>query len=194
MAAEDIRNLQPWTCQQRRALGGQLSLGFLLGLVLDPVLLGPQRREALESHEYRYAAQADGSQTSAVYAELIMPQSVGCAALLEVGHHGGGMASARELTCRLSGWLGSGPETAILAAARRDTSRAEVRAASGKASHSDPCDPCPVRCATSCVWNRYRIPSERQSDSQPRAIADTQRRLVFDARCRLQKTRHLIGV
>jgi hypothetical protein len=32
------------------------------------------------------------------------------------------------------------PETAILAAGRRDTSRAEVQAASGKASHSDPCD------------------------------------------------------
>jgi hypothetical protein len=44
MAAEDIRNLQPWTCQQRRALGGWLSLAFLLGLVL----LGPQRREAIE--------------------------------------------------------------------------------------------------------------------------------------------------
>src|SRR5262249_6569904 len=48
MAAEDIRNLQPWTCQQRRALGGRLSLGFLLGLVLDLVLLGPQWREAIK--------------------------------------------------------------------------------------------------------------------------------------------------
>ena len=48
MAAEDIRNLQPWTCQQRRASGGRLGLGLLLGLVLDLVLLGPQRREAIE--------------------------------------------------------------------------------------------------------------------------------------------------
>jgi hypothetical protein len=48
MAAEDIRNLQPWTCQKRRALGGRLGLGLLLGLVLDLVLLGPQRSEAVE--------------------------------------------------------------------------------------------------------------------------------------------------
>jgi hypothetical protein len=48
MAAEDIRNLQPWTRQQRRASGGRLSLGFLLGLVLDLVLLGPQWLEAVE--------------------------------------------------------------------------------------------------------------------------------------------------
>ena len=44
MAAEDIRNLQPWMCQQCRALGGRLGLG----LVLDLVLLGPQRREAIK--------------------------------------------------------------------------------------------------------------------------------------------------
>src|SRR5262252_1686236 len=43
MAAEDIRNLQLWTCQQRRALGGRLGLGLLLGLVLDLVLLGSGR-------------------------------------------------------------------------------------------------------------------------------------------------------
>ena len=52
MAAEDIRNLQLWTCQERRALGGQLRLGLLFGLVLDLVLdlalRGPQRREAIE--------------------------------------------------------------------------------------------------------------------------------------------------
>jgi len=46
MAAEDIRNLQPWTLQQCRALGGRL--GLLLGLVLDLVLLGPERCEAVE--------------------------------------------------------------------------------------------------------------------------------------------------
>ena len=48
MAAEDIRNLQLWTCQERRALGGQLGLGLLFGLVLDLALRGPQRREAIE--------------------------------------------------------------------------------------------------------------------------------------------------
>src|SRR5215472_4935800 len=40
MAAEDIRNLQPWTCQQRRALGGRLSLGFLLVSFLISSFLG----------------------------------------------------------------------------------------------------------------------------------------------------------
>jgi hypothetical protein len=30
MAAEDIRNLQLWKCQERRALGGRLGLGLLL--------------------------------------------------------------------------------------------------------------------------------------------------------------------
>ena len=39
MAAEDIRNLQPWRCQQCRALGGRLGLSLLFGLVLDLVLL-----------------------------------------------------------------------------------------------------------------------------------------------------------
>ena len=48
MAAEDIRNLQPWTLQQRPALGGRLDLDLLLGLVLDPVLVESQRREAIE--------------------------------------------------------------------------------------------------------------------------------------------------
>jgi hypothetical protein len=54
---------------------------------------------------------------------------------------------------------------------------------------------CPVRCATSCVWNRYRIPSERRSRrlAAPRHN-HTQRRFVFDARCRLLKTRHLTGL
>ena len=44
MAAEDIRNLQPWTLQQRPALGGRLGAS----LVLDLVLLEPQRREAIK--------------------------------------------------------------------------------------------------------------------------------------------------
>ena len=48
MAAEDIRNLQLWMSQKRRALGGRLGLGLLFGLVLDLVLLGPQRRETIE--------------------------------------------------------------------------------------------------------------------------------------------------
>src|SRR5713226_455973 len=52
MAAEDIRNLQPWTRQQRRALGGRLRLGLLFDLLLGLVLVGPQRREAIErAHE-----------------------------------------------------------------------------------------------------------------------------------------------
>src|SRR5262252_2478365 len=52
MATENIRDLQPWTCQQRRALGGRLVFGFvvrlLLGRVFDLVLLGPQWLEAVE--------------------------------------------------------------------------------------------------------------------------------------------------
>ena len=52
MAAEDIRNLQLWTCQECRALGGQLGLGLVLSLRLGRVFglvrLGPQRREAVE--------------------------------------------------------------------------------------------------------------------------------------------------
>jgi hypothetical protein len=48
MAAENIRNLQPWTLQQRPALGGRLGLCLLLGLVLDLILLETQRREAVE--------------------------------------------------------------------------------------------------------------------------------------------------
>ena len=52
MAAEDIRNLQLWTCQERRALGGQLGLGLLpsllFDLLLDLVFLGQQRCEAIE--------------------------------------------------------------------------------------------------------------------------------------------------
>src|SRR5258708_6318252 len=52
MAAEDIRNLQPWTCQLRRASGWRLDLdlvvSLLLGRVFGIVRLGPQRREAIE--------------------------------------------------------------------------------------------------------------------------------------------------
>ena len=52
MAAENIRDLQRRTGQERRALGGRLALGLLPGLLfdllLDLVLLGPQRREAIE--------------------------------------------------------------------------------------------------------------------------------------------------
>jgi len=52
LAAEDIRNLQLWTCQERRALGGQPGLGLvfslLLGRVFGLVLLGQQRCEAIE--------------------------------------------------------------------------------------------------------------------------------------------------
>src|SRR5258706_8376884 len=52
MAAEDIRNLQLWTCQERRALGGQPGLGLvfslLLGRVFGLVLLGQQRCETIE--------------------------------------------------------------------------------------------------------------------------------------------------
>src|SRR5262250_1519988 len=52
MASEDIRNLQPWTRQQRRASGWRLGLGLvvslLLGRVFGVVLLEPQRREAIE--------------------------------------------------------------------------------------------------------------------------------------------------
>src|SRR5882724_10431220 len=40
----DIRNLQLWTCQERRALGGWHVLGLFLGLVL----LGPQRRQTIQ--------------------------------------------------------------------------------------------------------------------------------------------------
>ena len=53
MAAENIRNLQPWTLQQHRALCGWLGLALLLGLVLDLILLEPQRREAIErAHDF----------------------------------------------------------------------------------------------------------------------------------------------
>ena len=44
MAAEDIRDLQSWTRHARRALGGRLVLGLVLGLVL----LGHQRSEAIQ--------------------------------------------------------------------------------------------------------------------------------------------------
>src|SRR6266852_2843229 len=37
MAAQDIRNLQLWTCQERRALGGRLALGLVLSLRLGLV-------------------------------------------------------------------------------------------------------------------------------------------------------------
>jgi hypothetical protein len=52
MAAEDIRNLKPWTRQQCRALGGRLDrdvvVRLLPGRAFDLVLLVPQRREAIE--------------------------------------------------------------------------------------------------------------------------------------------------
>ena len=48
MVAEDIRNLQLWTCQERRALGRRIGLGLLFGRVFGLVRLGPQRREAVE--------------------------------------------------------------------------------------------------------------------------------------------------
>src|SRR5713226_1544139 len=52
MAAQDIRNLQLWTYQERRALGGRLGLGLVLSLrlgrVFGLVLLGSQRRETIE--------------------------------------------------------------------------------------------------------------------------------------------------
>src|SRR5467141_944894 len=52
MAAEDIRNLQLWTCQLCRASGWRLSLGLvfslLLGRVFGLILVGPQRRETIE--------------------------------------------------------------------------------------------------------------------------------------------------
>jgi hypothetical protein len=47
IAAEDIRHLQPWTLQQRPALGGRLDLG-LVGRVFGVVLLRAQRCEAIE--------------------------------------------------------------------------------------------------------------------------------------------------
>src|SRR5262249_33237712 len=52
MAAEDIRNLQLSTCQQRRASGWRLGLGLVVSLLLARVFglvhLGPQRRQAVE--------------------------------------------------------------------------------------------------------------------------------------------------
>ena len=52
MAAEDIRNLQPWACQQRRASGWRLDLGLVVSLlpgrIFGLVRLGPQRHEAVE--------------------------------------------------------------------------------------------------------------------------------------------------
>ena len=47
MAAENIRNLQPWTIQQRRASGWRLDFGFV-GRVFGIVLLGAQRRQAIK--------------------------------------------------------------------------------------------------------------------------------------------------
>src|SRR5215831_3239071 len=122
MAAEDIRNLQPWTCQQRRALGGRLGLGLLLDLVLDLVLLGPQWREAVErAHDLadrfggnarvercRFQLRMSQKYLNHTNIDILLKQvsrkavsqSMGRYPLLEVGHLGGGMAGAGELTCR----------------------------------------------------------------------------------------------
>src|SRR5215468_4288327 len=118
MAAEDIRNLQPWTCQQRRALGGRLGLGLLLGLVLDLVLVGPQRREAVKrAHDLadrfggnacvercRFQLRMSQKYLNHTNIDILLKQvsrkAVSQSPLLEVGHLGGGMAGAGELTCR----------------------------------------------------------------------------------------------
>src|ERR1700730_15669705 len=44
MSGEDIRNLQVWTCQERRSSGGRIGLGLRFDLLLGLVLLGPKRR------------------------------------------------------------------------------------------------------------------------------------------------------
>src|SRR5260370_28492007 len=44
MAAEDIRNLQPWMSHAARASGGRPGLGLLFDRLLGLVLVGPQRR------------------------------------------------------------------------------------------------------------------------------------------------------
>src|SRR5215469_17007139 len=132
MAAEDIRNLQLWTCQERRALGGRLSLDLvvrlLLGRVFDLVLLGLQRREAVErAHDLADRVggnprierrrlkfgvteqDLDHPNINVLFKQMgrkAVPQGVRRHALLEVGHLGGGMAGARELTCRYRvGWV-----------------------------------------------------------------------------------------
>src|SRR5499427_10515811 len=136
MAVEDIRNLQLWTRQRRRASGWRLDLGLFVslllgrvfGVVLDLVRLGPQRREAVERAHHltdrvggdarveRCRLQLGMSEKHLNHANIdillkqvsrkAVPQSMGCHALLEVGHLGSGMAGARELTCRYRvGWV-----------------------------------------------------------------------------------------
>src|SRR3979490_1712580 len=48
MAAEDIPTLQPWMSHAARASGGRPGLGLLFDRLLGLVLVGPQRREAIE--------------------------------------------------------------------------------------------------------------------------------------------------
>jgi hypothetical protein len=79
--------------------------------------------------------------------KLTVPQSMRRYTLLEVGHHRGSMTGARELTCRYRvGWLGSGRETAILAVARRDTSRADAHSDVGSSART-----CGSSCPRSCA-------------------------------------------
>src|SRR5215470_10748985 len=105
-----------------------LLLGRVFGVVLDLVRLGPQRREAVERAHHltdrvggdarveRCRLQLGMSEKHLNHANIdillkqvsrkAVPQSMGCHALLEVGHLGSGMAGARELTCRYRvGWV-----------------------------------------------------------------------------------------
>jgi hypothetical protein len=84
-----------------------------------------------------------------------------------------------------------------IAVARRDTSRAEVQAASGKASRSDPCDPPPSRGQALALFDAQHhafgihiadLQRGDLADTQSCTIGDAECRLVFDAWCRLQKT------
>src|SRR5258706_308959 len=180
MAAEDIRNLQLWTCQECRALGGRLSLGLVLSLplgrVFGLVLLGPQRRETVErAHDLADRVGGDARverrrlEFGVTQQDLDHPnidvlfeqvrreavaQGVWRHPLGKLGHVSGSLAGARELARRhrVDGVLAGG--TASPAAAQCDTSRAGVRATRGKASHSDLYGPCPARRAASCVWSR----------------------------------------
>jgi len=62
MAAQDIRNLQPWTCQQRRALGGHLGLGLVFSLLLGRVFGLGRTAAGLLWHDRGYRTVA-GSET-----------------------------------------------------------------------------------------------------------------------------------